>query len=183
MRPRQWVKNVLVLAAPMAAGVVGQPSVLLATLVAFVSFSLAASGVYLINDARDVEADRAHPVKRYRPIAAGVLPVRLAYAVAVFLLLAALGLALLATWQLVAVTVVYEVVQLAYCFGLKHQPVLDICIVASGFLLRGIAGGRRREHRAVAMVPAGGRFRFAVHGVREAVRGTGTGRPDRSEDS
>jgi len=141
MRPRQWVKNVLVLAAPMAAGVVGQPSVLLATLVAFVSFSLAASGVYLINDARDVEADRAHPVKRYRPIAAGVLPVRLAYAVAVFLLLAALGLALLATWQLVAVTVVYEVVQLAYCFGLKHQPVLDICIVASGFLLRGIAGG------------------------------------------
>lgn len=141
MRPRQWVKNVLVLAAPVAAGAVGEISVILAAAVAFVSFSLAASGVYLVNDARDVEADRAHPVKRHRPIAAGVLPVRSAYVVAVVLLLAAIGVSLIATWQLLVVTLVYEAVQLAYCFGLKHQSVLDVCIVSSGFLLRGIAGG------------------------------------------
>jgi len=141
VRPRQWVKNVLVLAAPAAAGMLGQPSVLVAAAIAFASFSMAASGVYLINDARDVDADREHPVKRLRPIASGVLGVRMAYSVAGLLLVGALGLALLATWQLMVVTAVYQAVQLGYSFGLKHQPVLDICIVASGFLLRGIAGG------------------------------------------
>lgn len=141
VRPRQWVKNVLVLAAPVAAGRVAETDVLLASLVAFVVFSLAASGIYLVNDALDVEADRAHPVKRYRPIAAGVVPRGLAYGLAVVLLLAALALSLLASWQLLVVIAVYEAVQLAYCFGLKHQAVLDICVVSSGFLLRGMAGG------------------------------------------
>jgi decaprenyl-phosphate phosphoribosyltransferase len=141
VRPRQWVKNVLVLAAPVAAGKVGELSVLGDAAVAFVAFCLAASGIYLINDALDVEADREHPRKRYRPIAAGVVPVRLAYALAVMLLLAGLAVALVASWQLLVVIAVYEAVQLAYCFGLKHQPVLDICIVASGFLLRAMAGG------------------------------------------
>ncbi|MGZ4542463.1 MAG: decaprenyl-phosphate phosphoribosyltransferase [Mycobacteriaceae bacterium] len=141
VRPRQWVKNVLVLAAPVAAGKVGELGVLGDAAVAFVAFCLAASGIYLINDALDVEADREHPRKRYRPIAAGVVPVRLAYALAIMLLIAGLALALVASWQLLVVIAVYEAVQLAYCFGLKHQPVLDICIVASGFLLRAMAGG------------------------------------------
>ncbi len=74
MRPKQWVKNVLVLAAPFAAGRLGEVDVLLHVVVAFAAFSLAASGVYLVNDARDVEADRAHPKKRFRPIAAGIVP-------------------------------------------------------------------------------------------------------------
>jgi len=143
MRARQWVKNVLVLAAPVAANVLGQPRVLAAVAVAFLCFSLAASGIYLINDLRDIRADREHPVKRFRPIAAGFVPVPLAYGAAVLLLVAAVGLALLATWQLLLVAIVYEAVQLAYCFGLKHQPVLDICIVAAGFLLRAIAGARQ----------------------------------------
>ncbi len=141
VRPRQWVKNVLVLAAPVAAGRVGELSVLGDSAIAFVAFCLAASGIYLVNDALDVEADRAHPRKRYRPIAAGVVPVGLAYALAGVLLVAALALSLVASWQLLVVIAVYEAVQLAYCFGLKHQPVLDICIVASGFLLRAMAGG------------------------------------------
>ncbi len=141
VRPRQWVKNVLVLAAPVAAGKVSELSVLSASAVAFGAFCLAASGIYLVNDALDVEADRAHPRKRYRPIAAGVVPVGLAYGLAIVLLLGALALSLLASWQLLVVIAVYEGVQLAYCFGLKHQPVLDICIVASGFLLRAMAGG------------------------------------------
>jgi len=95
----------------------------------------------LVNDALDVEADRAHPRKRYRPIAAGVVPIGLAYALAVVLLLAALALSPVASWQLLVVIAVYEAVQLSYCFGLKHQAVLDICIVGSGFLLRAMAGG------------------------------------------
>ncbi len=145
MRPRQWVKNVLVLAAPMAAGSVTQLDVLLPVALAFVVFCMAASGIYLVNDALDVEADREHPTKRFRPIAAGVLPVRLAYVIAVGLLVASILLSFLANWQLAVVMAVYIGIQLAYCFGLKHQAVLDICIVSSGFLLRAIAGGVAAE--------------------------------------
>ncbi|GAA2548709.1 decaprenyl-phosphate phosphoribosyltransferase [Pseudonocardia hydrocarbonoxydans] len=141
MRPRQWVKNVLVLAAPFAAGDLLRPGIGFQLAIAFVAFSLAASGIYLVNDAKDVEADRVHPTKRHRPIAAGIVPPGVAVAVAVVLLAAAVALSLLASVQLVAVLAVYVAVQLAYCFWLKHQPVLDICIVASGFLLRAIAGG------------------------------------------
>ncbi|MBT1194022.1 decaprenyl-phosphate phosphoribosyltransferase, partial [Rhodococcoides kroppenstedtii] len=131
VRPRQWVKNVLVLAAPLAAGSVTEGSVLLPVGLAFVVFCMAASGIYLVNDAMDVEADRAHPTKRFRPIAAGVLPVQLAYAMAVVLLGGAIALSFLANWNLAVVMAVYIGVQLAYCFGLKHQAVLDICIVSS----------------------------------------------------
>jgi decaprenyl-phosphate phosphoribosyltransferase len=141
MRPKQWVKNVLVLAAPFAGGVLFSGGIAEHLVVAFVAFSLAASGIYLVNDANDVEADRAHPTKRRRPIAAGIVPVQVALAVAVVLLIAAVGVSLLASIQLTIVVGVYVAVQLAYCFWLKHQPVLDICIVASGFLLRAIAGG------------------------------------------
>ncbi len=141
LRPRQWVKNVLVLAAPLAAGSVLQGDVLLSVALAFVVFCLAASGVYLVNDALDVDADRAHPTKRFRPIAAGVLPVKLAYGMAVVCIALAIGLSFLANWELALVIGVYIAIQLAYCFGLKHQAVLDICIVSSGFLLRAIAGG------------------------------------------
>jgi decaprenyl-phosphate phosphoribosyltransferase len=141
MRPRQWVKSVLVLAAPFAAGDLGTPGIAVDLAVAFVAFSLAASGIYLVNDAKDIAADRAHPTKRNRPIAAGIVPARLAVAVAVVLLVGALALSLLASVELLIVLAVYIAVQLSYCFWLKHQPVLDICVVASGFLLRAIAGG------------------------------------------
>ncbi len=75
MRPKQWVKNILVLAAPFAGGVLFNGGMALHLVVAFVAFSLAASGIYLVNDANDVDADRAHPTKRRRPIAAGIVPV------------------------------------------------------------------------------------------------------------
>ena len=146
IRPRQWVKNVLVFAAPVAA--LGDDryaydyrEVLVRVLLAFVVFSLAASCVYLVNDARDVEADRAHPTKRFRPIAAGIVPEWLAYILAVVLGAASLALSWLVTPNLALVMAIYIVIQLAYCFGLKHQPVIDICIVSSGFLIRAIAGG------------------------------------------
>jgi decaprenyl-phosphate phosphoribosyltransferase len=145
IRPRQWVKNLLVLVAPLAA-LGGQVhydyrEVLIKVGLAFVVFSLGASAVYLVNDARDVEADRQHPTKRFRPIAAGVVPEWLAYAVAVILGAASIGISWLVTPNLALVMAIYIGIQLAYCFGLKHQAVLDICIVSSGFLIRAIAGG------------------------------------------
>ncbi|MDQ2710540.1 MAG: decaprenyl-phosphate phosphoribosyltransferase [Actinomycetota bacterium] len=140
-RPRQWVKNVLVLAAPLASADLAHSSVLGKIGLAFAAFCLAASGVYLVNDAKDVAEDRVHPVKRNRPIAAGVVPVGLAYGVAVVFFLAALAVATAASVPLLIVVAVYIAVQLGYCFGLKRQPVIDICIVASGFLIRAIAGG------------------------------------------
>jgi decaprenyl-phosphate phosphoribosyltransferase len=145
MRPRQWVKNVLVVAAPLAAlgGGVHYDYADLArkSLIAFVAFSLAASAIYLVNDSRDVEADRAHPTKRFRPIAAGVVPVGLAYALAAVLAVLSLGISWWLTPNLALVIAIYLAMQLAYCFGLKHQAVLDICIVSSAYLLRAIAGG------------------------------------------
>jgi decaprenyl-phosphate phosphoribosyltransferase len=115
--------------------------VLLHVVVAFAVFSLAASGVYLVNDARDVEADRAHPKKRFRPIAAGIVPAPVAYGVAVVLFAGAIALSFVATRNLAIVAAVYIVVQLAYCLWLKHQPVIDLAVVSSGFLLRAVAGG------------------------------------------
>ncbi len=145
IRPRQWVKNVLVLAAPLAA--LGGPvrydyaEVLTKVSVAFVVFCLAASSIYLVNDVRDVEADREHPTKRFRPIAAGVVPEWLAYTLAVVLGAASLAIAWWLTPNLALVIAVYIGMQLGYCFGLKHQAVMDICIVSSAYLLRAIAGG------------------------------------------
>jgi decaprenyl-phosphate phosphoribosyltransferase len=143
-RPRQWVKNVLVLAAPFAAYAadpVFRSDVVVDAAIAFVAFGLVASAVYLINDAIDVEADRAHPTKRNRPIAAGIVPVQVAYGVSVALFLASFAVSLVSSWRLLLVIGVYAAVQIGYCLGLKHQPVIDLCIVASGFLLRAIAGG------------------------------------------
>ena len=145
IRPRQWVKNLLVFAAPLAS-LGGEASydyldVLYKVSIAFVAFCMAASAIYLINDARDVDADREHPTKRHRPIAAGVLPVGMAYGIAGALGVASLAISAWLTPHLAVVMAVYLAIQLAYCFGLKHQAVLDICIVSSGFLIRAIAGG------------------------------------------
>ena len=150
--------------------------------IAFVVFCLAASSVYLVNDARDVEADRQHPTKRFRPIAAGVVPEWLAYTLAVVLGVASLAISWLATPNLAVVMAIYIAIQLAYCFGLKHQAVLDICIVSSGFLIRAIAGGVAAEYPAVAMVPVGDGVRLAVHGGRQALRRTAARRTHRRQD-
>ncbi|NMR20858.1 decaprenyl-phosphate phosphoribosyltransferase [Cellulomonas fimi] len=142
MRPRQWVKNVLVLAGPLAAGTLGRTDQQLAVAVAFGTFCLASSGIYLVNDVLDRESDRRHPVKRLRPIASGALPVPVATAVGIGLLASAHVLALGLGYEALAVVfVVYTALQLAYCLWLKHQAVIDLAIVSSGFLLRAIAGG------------------------------------------
>ena len=141
-RPKQWVKNVLVLAAPGAAGVVDNRTVIVHSIVALVAFTMAASGTYLINDALDVNADRLHPTKRLRPIAAGVVPVNVALVLGlVFMVVAPIGGALLTRPALGVVIGIYVGMTLAYSSYLKHVPLVEMFIVAAGFLLRAIAGG------------------------------------------
>ena len=110
------------------------------TLVAFVAFCLVASGTYFINDARDVEADRQHVKKRFRPMAAGIVPVRLGYACGIVLLAAGLGLSFAVSWQLALVIGGYLVLTTSYSLWLKHEPVIDLVAVAAGFVLRALAG-------------------------------------------
>lgn len=140
-RPRQWTKNLLVLAAPLSAGVIDEPDVIVATTVAFVAFTCAAAGVYLVNDVLDAEADRLHPRKRRRPVASGELPPRVAVTLAVPLLVGGLALSTLHDLRLGATLAIYVAAQLSYAVWLKNQPVIDLAIVSSGFLLRAIAGG------------------------------------------
>ncbi|GAA2721996.1 decaprenyl-phosphate phosphoribosyltransferase [Actinocorallia aurantiaca] len=141
-RPKQWTKNVLVIAAPVAGGRIFEAGVAGRTLFVFVLFSMAASGIYFLNDALDVKADRAHPDKCRRPIAAGIVPLKVAYGLGIGLsLVPPLLAALLLNGSTALVLLVYSVVQILYCVHLKHVAVMDIAVVASGFLLRGIAGG------------------------------------------
>lgn len=141
-RPKQWVKNVLVVAAPAAAGRLFAPHALTRLVLVFALFTACAAAVYLINDARDVEADRAHPAKRYRPVAAGQVPVPVAYAVGGALaVLAPAAAAQLASPPLAALLAAYTGMQLAYCVRLKHVLVVDLAVVTTGFLMRAAAGG------------------------------------------
>ena len=141
-RPRQWIKNFLVFVAPGAAGVLLHSTVLWHASAAFGIFCIAATGTYYLNDARDAEADRRHPTKCSRPVAAGVVPVPLALIVGVILMGTSIGLgALVAGWHLSVVMSAYAGIQLAYSAGLKNEPILDLACVSAGFILRAVAGG------------------------------------------
>ncbi|BCY11599.1 decaprenyl-phosphate phosphoribosyltransferase [Actinoplanes sp. L3-i22] len=135
-RPRQWIKNVLVFAAPLAAGVLVRPG----SLVALAAFILASAGTYFVNDASDVAADRRHPVKSRRPVAAGLVPVRTAWLIGLGLSAAAPLVAALAGPATAGCVAAYLALTFAYSSGLKRIAVLDILAVAGGFLLRTIGG-------------------------------------------
>jgi len=141
-RPRQWTKNVLVLAAPVAAGRIGEAATLGRAALTFGVFTLMASGVYWVNDALDASADRLHPTKRRRPVAAGIIPTHMALIGGFGLQAAALLLAVLAVNPvLTAVLGAYGALQLAYSVQLKRVPVAELMVVASGFVIRAVAGG------------------------------------------
>jgi decaprenyl-phosphate phosphoribosyltransferase len=140
-RPKQWVKNFLVLTAPLAAGRINEARVLGASAIAFAAFCLAAAAVYYANDSLDVEADRMHPKKRYRPIAAGLIPIPLAWTMVVVLSIAAIGIAFAANVGTAVVIAVYLAMHLSYSAWFKHILVLDLALVAGGFLLRAMIGG------------------------------------------
>ncbi|MEU0385860.1 decaprenyl-phosphate phosphoribosyltransferase [Streptomyces chartreusis] len=141
-RPKQWVKNVLVGAAPAAAGELFSRHALLQLALVFVLFTASAAAVYLVNDARDADADRVHPTKRHRPVAAGQVPVPFAYAVGGGLaVLAPVAAAWLCTPAVAALLTAYLGMQLAYCVSLKHVLVVDLAVVTTGFLMRAMVGG------------------------------------------
>lgn len=140
-RPKQWLKNVLVFAAPGAAGVLDQPREFGLTLLAFASFCLAASGTYFWNDVLDVDADQAHPTKSGRPIAAGLVSVATGKVIGTVLPVLALLLAsLTGEWRAVLVVALYMVITLSYSAIWKHIAVIDLVAIASGFVLRAAMG-------------------------------------------
>lgn len=142
LRPRQWLKNLLVYAAPLAAAEMLHRDIAVDTTVAFVCFCAAASATYLINDVRDRAADRVHPRKRFRPIAAGELSPRAAVVAAVVLVVLSVGVAAASTYPAFVVTLLcYLAMTAAYSLGLKNEPVIELAILAGGFVLRAIAGG------------------------------------------
>jgi 4-hydroxybenzoate polyprenyltransferase len=148
MRPRQWTKNGIVFLALVFSinqeYEIGDSSTwlpkVLQALVAFLCFCAVSSADYLINDIRDVESDRAHPRKRFRPIAAGRLSVNSAWTWAV--VLAAIGNAgaFALDWRVGCVVLAYTVLMVAYSFALKHMVLIDLMVIASGFVLRAMAG-------------------------------------------
>ena len=140
LRPKQWIKNVLVFAAPVAAGLFDNRDTDLHALGAFGCFCAAASATYLLNDAMDLESDRRHPVKKNRPIAAGIVPVGLAYVLAIVLLAIAISGAFLIRRDFGFTILAYLALTTMYSLWLKHMPILDIVAVAAGFVLRAIGG-------------------------------------------
>jgi len=140
-RPRQWPKNLLVFAAPLAGASLGRHNGFGYALVAFVAFTAAASAVYLINDVVDVERDRLHPTKRLRPIAAGRLPQPVAIVLALAGFAVAVAASFLISEPLLALVIgCYVALSLLYSAGLKHVPWLELGLVANGFVLRALGG-------------------------------------------
>jgi decaprenyl-phosphate phosphoribosyltransferase len=141
-RPRQWTKNVLVFAAPTAAGSITQPGVVARSAVAFLVFVAASASTYLVNDVVDRDNDRLHPVKKSRPVASGQLSVNLALSTAVALATVALVTAALVSGAALAgIVTAYLVVTMFYSLTLKRVPLVELACVAAGFALRAVAGG------------------------------------------
>jgi len=141
IRPKQFVKNLLVFAAPVAGGVLDEGSVLGNVTLAFVAFCFVSGATYLLNDVGDIAQDRVHPTKRHRPVAAGIVSIRLALVTSGALLAGGLAIAFLVNWRLGVTVAGYKVLTTAYTYWLKDLPVFDIAIVASGFIVRAVAGG------------------------------------------
>jgi 4-hydroxybenzoate polyprenyltransferase len=140
MRPRQWTKNIFVFAALIFDAKLLQPAPLLATVIGFIVLCMLSSAVYLVNDSADVQADRAHPKKRHRPIAAGVVPVPLAIAWSGVLVVAGLIIAFLTDAMFGFIALAYLMVATTYTFKVKHIVILDVIFLAAGFVLRVAAG-------------------------------------------
>ncbi len=140
MRPKQWTKNVFVFAALIFDRKLGYPDLFLVTLAGFILFSILSSTVYIINDIADVNADRNHPKKKNRPIASGALPIKVAVVVAVLLIGTTLTLSYVLSPSFFVISLMYFVLFLAYSFFLKHVPLIDVMIIAAGFVLRVAAG-------------------------------------------
>ena len=144
IRPKQWAKNVFVLLPMFFGRQLTDPATLQSSLLVFAAFSFIASSVYCINDLIDVEADRQHPVKCKRPIASGAVSRKQGWLLTVVMaLLSAATVLTLSShiWQVLAVLAGYYLLNIAYCTRLKNYAIIDVCVIAFGFVLRILAGG------------------------------------------
>ena len=142
IRPKQWIKNGFVFVPLFFGGALFHIDALLSGIIAFFAFSFAASSIYCFNDIFDVEADRRHPVKCHRPIASGAVTIRQAYCLMLLMLiLAIVTSAALDSWEAMGIILFYWVLNLCYCAKLKQYAIIDVCIVAFGFVLRLLTGG------------------------------------------
>ena len=140
MRLRQWPKNLFILAAVIFDGQLFNRASLLVSIAGVLVFCLISSSVYLINDVKDIESDRQHPVKKNRPIASDKLPVQVAITAAVVLLVISFPAAYLLSPGFAIISGIYFLMNLAYSFHLKHVPLIDVLIIAAGFVMRVAAG-------------------------------------------
>ena len=145
LRPHQWLKNVFVFLPLFFHGDLGNVPMLVKALVAFFAYSLAASGIYCLNDLIDVEADRRHPKKRKRPIALGAVSKGCACMLVALCWMASAAVIMLlgadACWKALAIIVFYIVMNIAYCLKLKRMAIVDVFVIAVGFVLRMFIGG------------------------------------------
>ena len=150
IRPHQWIKNLVVLLPVFFGGALLQPEAVYAALVTVLSFSFAASSIYCLNDIVDVEDDRRHPVKCHRPMASGAITVVQGYLLmALMFALSMVSTLLLSSHQTETASVIlfYWLLNIAYCLRLKRYAIIDVCIVAFGFVLRILAGGYATDIR------------------------------------
>jgi len=140
MRPAHWLKNGVVFAGLVFGGKLLEPDAVASAALAVLAFCLLSSGFYLVNDVRDRDADRLHPVKRLRPVPAGELAPRTAGVLGAFLILFATAASALLDWRLLLVFLAYTGLMAAYNLGLKEIAILDVFAIAAGFVLRAVAG-------------------------------------------
>ncbi len=148
IRCRQWIKNTFVLLPIFFGGSLLDTNDIISGIIAFFAFSFAASSIYCLNDIVDLEADRRHPVKCHRPIASGDVSKSIAYVLMVALFLLSMATAWFSPcnkWQVAGVILFYWLLNIAYCVELKKHAIIDVCIVAFGFILRLLAGGLAAE--------------------------------------
>lgn len=144
-RPRQWTKNLLVFTAPGAAGSLGDGDVLVSVLLTFIAMCLASGGTYFVNDLVDLDSDRRHPVKRHRPLASGAVSLVAARIAAVISLAAGIRLGFSVNTATGFTVTVYVMLTLSYSALWKRIAVVDLVAVASGFVLRAVAGGQAAD--------------------------------------
>ena len=150
IRPKQWIKNMFVSIPMFFGGELFNSYALIYSSVVFFAFSFIASSIYCYNDIVDVDADRRHPVKCHRPVASGAISLRKAYAM--MWTMFALGIATImlllpddSLYEVLTVVLIYYVLNLTYCSKLKQYAIIDVCIIAFGFVLRILAGGMASE--------------------------------------
>lgn len=142
VRPKQWIKNGFIFLPLFFGGALLHTDALQAGLITFFAYSFAASSIYCFNDIYDVEADRRHPVKCHRPIASGAVSIKQAYGLMFLMFALSMGVcSLLESWETMGIIIFYWLLNLGYCAKFKQYAIIDVCIVAFGFVLRLLAGG------------------------------------------